>query len=216
MGQESEPALSGEVAIGARLRAARQAMGWSLEEVAGFVGVTKGFISRLERDDVSPSLQSLVKLCRVLRITVNDLLAPSEGALVPWEQNPVISLGGISQRALTPSSEPDVALVRIRIDPGADRRAEQLYTIDSDTEVLHVIDGRLRLVFSDRAIDLGPGDTYTFRGREPQRLENAEADRPVDCVIALAPAPRSWSPTTARARSGADGSAGVPTRPDRQ
>jgi len=86
---------------------------------------------------------------------------------------------------------------------GADP-VEKLYTIDSDTEVLHVLDGRLRLVLPDRSIELGPGDTYTFRGREPQRLEMVDPSAPVEAIMALAPAPRGWSRTPGRSLPAAD------------
>lgn len=41
-------------AIGGRLRAARQARGLTLQQVADATSLNKGFISRLERDEVSP------------------------------------------------------------------------------------------------------------------------------------------------------------------
>ena len=34
---------------------------------------TKGFISRVEREQTSPSVASLVKLCRALRVDIGDL-----------------------------------------------------------------------------------------------------------------------------------------------
>jgi len=40
--------------IGARLRAGRQAQGMTMEQLAEATGLTKGFISRVERDVTSP------------------------------------------------------------------------------------------------------------------------------------------------------------------
>ncbi len=63
-----------EALIGARLRAARQTAGLTLAAVAEEAGLTKGFLSRLERDDVSPSVASLVTVCGILGIGVGQLL----------------------------------------------------------------------------------------------------------------------------------------------
>ncbi|MGB3337961.1 MAG: helix-turn-helix transcriptional regulator, partial [Devosia sp.] len=54
------------VLIGTKLRTARKTRGLTLDQVAQAAGLTKGFVSRLERDDVSPSVASLVTVCEVL------------------------------------------------------------------------------------------------------------------------------------------------------
>ena len=42
-----------EIRIGSRLRAARQAHGYTLDQLASAAGLTKGFLSRVERDETS-------------------------------------------------------------------------------------------------------------------------------------------------------------------
>ena len=71
-----------EAVIGARLRAARQSAGLTLAAVADQAGLTKGFLSRLERDEVSPSVASLVTVCGVLGIGVGSLFQAPETSLV--------------------------------------------------------------------------------------------------------------------------------------
>ena len=61
------------VLIGAKLRAARKLRSLTLDQVALAAGLTKGFVSRLERDDVSPSVASLVAVCDVLGLRVGEL-----------------------------------------------------------------------------------------------------------------------------------------------
>ena len=52
--------------IGAQLRAARHASRKSMAEVAEQSGLTKGFLSKLERDLTSVSVASLMRLCDAL------------------------------------------------------------------------------------------------------------------------------------------------------
>ena len=71
------------VAIGSRLRAARQAQQLTIDEVARITGLTKGFLSRVERDMTSPSVSSLITLCDVLSISVGSLFEAPDVQFVP-------------------------------------------------------------------------------------------------------------------------------------
>ena len=82
------------VAIGSRIRAARQSQRLTIEQVADATGLTKGFLSRVERDLTSPSVASLVTLCQVLSISIGDLFAAPETHLTKQNEGPRISLGG--------------------------------------------------------------------------------------------------------------------------
>ncbi len=55
--------------IGAQLRAARLAARMSMAEVAEQAGLTKGFVSKLERDLANVSVASLIRLCDALVLT---------------------------------------------------------------------------------------------------------------------------------------------------
>jgi len=66
------------VLIGNRLRSARKLRGLTLDQVAQSAGLTKGFVSRLERDDVSPSVASLVAVCETLGLRVGELFDPPQ------------------------------------------------------------------------------------------------------------------------------------------
>src|SRR5215218_2108440 len=83
-----------EALIGARLRTARQSAGLTLAAVAAQAGLTKGFLSRLERDEVSPSVASLVTVCGVLGIGVGTLFEAPETSLVRADDAPPINFGG--------------------------------------------------------------------------------------------------------------------------
>ena len=81
-------------AIGKRLRAARLAQRITLEEVATATGLSKGFISRVERDLTSLSVASLVAYCEVLSLPIGSLFESSEALLVKAGTGPHINLGG--------------------------------------------------------------------------------------------------------------------------
>jgi transcriptional regulator with XRE-family HTH domain len=183
-----------EVRIGARLRAARKANGFTLDQLAASSQLTKGFLSRVERDETSLSVASLLTLCEVMSIDVGSLFSAPEVALVRRESAPAINLGGtgVSERLMTPRGQARVQLVHTTAEPGATGGAE-LYTINCELEVLYVLKGSIDLVFSDRRQRLTAGDALTFPGGEPHTWENTSTVRSAEMVWVLSPAPWSGS-----------------------
>lgn len=154
--------------IGARLRSTRIDRGLTLEQLAQASGVTKGFLSRVERDATSPSVATLVQLCQVLSLPVGALFEEPLIQRVSLADAPAISMGGtgVTERLITSRAESRVQVIRSSMRPGADGGA-QLYTVGSDVDVLHLISGELTLRFVGREERLAAGDTVTFPGREP-------------------------------------------------
>lgn len=60
--------------IGARLRAARVARGWTVEALAEQIGVQAVTITRYEGGQRSPELATLVRLARILGVGLSDLV----------------------------------------------------------------------------------------------------------------------------------------------
>ena len=60
--------------IGKRLRGLRESRGWSQEELAEKSDLDPTYIGGIERGRRNPSLVSLVKLARALKISLPDLL----------------------------------------------------------------------------------------------------------------------------------------------
>ncbi|NYE96400.1 transcriptional regulator with XRE-family HTH domain [Psychromicrobium silvestre] len=179
---------SAPVAIGSRIRAARQAQRLTIDQVADATGLTKGFLSRVERDLTSPSVASLVTLCQVLSISIGELFAVPETHLVRHEEGPRISLGGdgIVERLLTARSERRLQILRAQIAPHG-RGESELYAVDCEVDVLHIISGTLTLLMTNESYDLSAGDTLSFPGREPHSWIN-HTEEPVEALWILVPA----------------------------
>ena len=68
--------------IGAQLKAARLAARMSMAEVAEQAGLTKGFVSKLERDLANVSVASLIRLCDALGVSVGSLFQAPTGEVI--------------------------------------------------------------------------------------------------------------------------------------
>ena len=63
--------------VGIRLRAARKARGWTLDELAARASISASTLSRLESGKRQASLELLLPLTRALGIRIDDLLEPA-------------------------------------------------------------------------------------------------------------------------------------------
>ena len=162
----------------------------TIEAVAEASGLTKGFVSRLERDAASPSVASLVAVCEAIGLRVGALFDPPETAVVRAGEGRPISFGavGAAETLLTPGTQQQIEVIHTHLEGGGHGGAE-LYTLDCDTEFVYVVSGGLELVLEDETVALGPGDAMTLPGRTPHSWRNGSADQPCEVLWVLSPAP---------------------------
>ena len=92
----------------------------TIAQVADASGLTKGFISRLERDQSSVSIAALLRICEVLQTSIGALFEAPATALVRASEAPVIDFGGgLRHLVYTPTEVRDLRVVRVQLDPGA-------------------------------------------------------------------------------------------------
>jgi transcriptional regulator with XRE-family HTH domain len=176
--------------IGARLRAARLAQRMTIEAVAEASGLTKGFVSRLERDAASPSVASLVTVCEVIGLRVGDLFEPPQTAVVRAGEGRQISFGATKalERLLTPGTQQQLEIIHSTVE-AAGHGGTELYALHCDTEFAYVVSGCLEVVFEDRVVTLAAGDAMTFSGRTPHTWRNPAEAEACEVLWVLSPAP---------------------------
>jgi transcriptional regulator with XRE-family HTH domain len=151
------------VRIGQQLRAARLAARKSMAEVADHAGLTKGFVSKLERDLANVSVASLIRLCEALDVSVGSLFHASRGEVIRQDAYPPINFGGsgIREYLLTPSGEKRMQAILSDIEPGGGSGQEP-YSLPADVEFVYILAGRLQIAVGGEEIILEQGDAYTF------------------------------------------------------
>jgi len=149
--------------IGAQLKAARLAARMSMAEVAEQAGLTKGFVSKLERDLASVSVASLIRLCDALGVSVGSLFAAPAGEVIRRGAYPPINFGGtkMTEYLLTPSAEKRVQAILSDIEPGGGS-GDDPYPLPADVEFAFVLAGQLQITVAGEQITLDQGDAFTF------------------------------------------------------
>lgn len=183
-------AAAAPVRIGAKLRASRLAQGLTIEQLARAADLTKGFVSRVERDETMPSVPTLVQLCQALSMPIGQLFEEPDVQLIPLAAAPAINMGGTGadERLVTPRSEDRVQVLRSAIGPGASG-GDALYTVNCSVETLHVITGELEVVFADRRVPVSAGDSLTFPGRTPHTWHAGTSGAEIMWILV----PAAWS-----------------------
>ncbi len=112
--------------LAGRLRAEREARGWSIGDLAARSGVSRAMISKVERNEASPTAALLGRLSGAFGLTLSTLLARSEsdasgeGRLIRAGRQPRWSdpATGYVRRAVSPPGAlPE--LVQVELPPGA-------------------------------------------------------------------------------------------------
>lgn len=154
---------AGDVNIGAQLRAARLAARMSLADVAAQSQLTKGFVSRLERDQANASVAALMRLCNTLGISAGSLFQAAKGEVIRRGEYPPINFGGdsIHEYLLTSAGEKRVQAILSEIDSGGGSGSEA-YSLPADVEFVYVLSGQLELTVAGELVVLDRGDAFTF------------------------------------------------------
>ena len=201
------PGLSGEnhvsptdsraAHIGPQLRAARLAARKSIAEVAEQAGLTKGYLSKLERDLANVSVAALMRLCDVLDVSIGSLFQPSKGEIVRAGARPPANFWGETRGfLLTPTGERRFQAILSEMAPGGGS-GDEAYSLPVDVEFVFVLEGQLQVTIEGEQVELEQGDAFTFAGsaRHAFRMD-PQAERTLILWV-LSPA----LPTTDRSAS---------------
>ena len=182
-------AASKHIRIGARLRHAREQSRLSLGEVADRAGVTKSFLSRVERDITSPSIASLEALCSALGLPLADLFREPETTLVRRSDRPRLAelpkASDVLDTLITPADERHVTVLESAVPAGGSGGSE-LYALPSECEVCFVLRGEVEVSFAHESFTLGTGDALTFGASVPHTWR-AQGDEGARILWILAP-----------------------------
>jgi transcriptional regulator with XRE-family HTH domain len=177
--------------IGREVRSLRKARGLTLSDIAEASGLSIGYLSLLERDRATPSINALHAISRALGVTVSWFF--EAGAVPDAERNLVVRRtrrrrldfsAGIVDELLSPSLAGALELLASRFPPGASS-GEEPYT-HAGEEAGVVIRGRLELWVDGKSFLLEAGDSFGFPSSLPHRYRNPGTEE-AEVIWAITP-----------------------------
>jgi len=174
--------------LGERIRARRKELALSLRELADTVGLTSSFLSLIEREQSSPSIESLRKISAALDVPVFFFL------LEPYDKSPVVRHNqqlrltdeGSNQvyRLLSPSLYHKMEALLLEQEPNGENFATPLKQYSE--EFVYVLQGKLELQLGDKVYMLERGDTAHFDSPVLRRMA-AVGDELLKVIAVITP-----------------------------
>jgi len=162
---------SSGVSAGMRLRQLRLARGLSLMQVANAVNISVGFLSALERSQMSASIGTLRKLARFYKTNILAFFGPSEANphLVQPKKRKVLQAGpGVRMELLgwgNTVMEPHLFRISPRAGSGGSYAHE-------GEEFLFVLRGELKIALEGEEYRLRQGDSFYFESSTEHTWSN--------------------------------------------
>jgi transcriptional regulator with XRE-family HTH domain len=181
--------------IGARLRELRQNRDLTLKQVADATGFAVSYLSLLERDKISISVDNLERLAQFYRVRMVHLFRGAEESPVLVTRRSQIeellsgTEAGRSVFVLL-ADRADARMEPLLVRIGSGRGDPHFRTTDADT-LLYVLEGQVRLI-SEKGdeVTLAPGDAAYYFGFPGHRIENG-SQRELAMVLLVTTPPTS-------------------------
>jgi len=164
--------------VRSRLRAIRQHLGWSLDDLASRSGVGASTISRIETGHRTIGFDVLIPLARELDVSIDELVTTTQPGDIVLRPEPrhfpgmtmwPLSRPGSSIQAAKMHLEADAAAPEPQVHPGHD--------------FMFVLDGTVRLTLGDDHHVVTAGESAEFSTMTPHAV--SPIDGPADVLMVL-------------------------------
>lgn len=169
--QRAASSVEGQWPIGPQFRKLRLQRGRSLSSVANAVGVSRGFLSNLERSRTGASNSVMWKLARHYGLNSLDLFNPMDGTgpLVKARDRKSLKGGPGVHMELLASGKIAMEPQLFHVAPGA--RGGESYSHDGE-EFLYLVRGRLDIELGGEKFQLRVGDSFYFSSKTQMSWSN--------------------------------------------
>lgn len=150
--------------LGSLLRHHRKSKGLTLRTVAQKTGVSEGFLSQVENNVKSPSVETLINICSALEVNVGDVInqASNHKRLFvvrkeEWDEVDLPHTGFATIRFSPPGERSVIDSAILFLEPG--REIPVRKDIKNGQELLCVLKGGVELLHPEENVALKKGDS---------------------------------------------------------
>lgn len=166
--------------VGGRIRRRRQERGLTLARVAETTGLNVGYLSQVENDKASPSLETLGALAEALDVPIAWFLLDQSvpPRVVRAADRPRRNRRSVTLAQVDGGLARDVAIFEGTMPVGF---RTGFHAHPGDEHHL-ILEGHIRITQGDSVVDAGPGDYVLLDGTLPHDAENI-GDQPARLII---------------------------------
>jgi transcriptional regulator with XRE-family HTH domain len=183
--------------FGEKIRAVREKKGITLKELSGRIGLSESLVSQIERNRISPSLDTLLALTDALDIDLEwlfkdrkrdktvSIVRPRDRRKTVLKKTVFYHLSSMSDA----SRQHGIEAYLLEIQPGGEK-GEAGYG-HPGSELGLILEGRGRLSYGTGQYDLETGDSVSFASDIPHTLTNTGKNA-LKAIWVITP-PKGWS-----------------------
>jgi len=169
--------------IGTVIRKHRKDRNLTLKKVSERASVSEGFLSQVENDVNSPSVDTLMRICSAIGVDAGEILShmsrQKSAVLIKkseWDDIDLSHVGFVTRRFFPPDYRSVIDSSILVIEPGRSIPARK--NIKNGQEVLCVLKGSIELVLRDETLHMVEGDAAHFWSKpESQKITNSSTKR---------------------------------------
>ncbi len=162
--------------LGERIKLLRQKNNLTIEELANRCELTKGFISQLERDISSPSIETLKNILEVLGTNLADFFKPEKNKKFVYQGDDHYEVEQDNYRIewLVPNSQAnELEPILIQIKPYSE--SERILPFEGEI-FGYVLEGTVMVYSGQKAQKAQAKDSFYLYGNNQHYLKNETAD----------------------------------------
>ena len=179
--------------IGSKIKEKRKNQNLTIANLSIKTGLSESLISRVEKGNVVPSINTLRKLARGLNVSITEFFMDekdlSEDRLVVRSEERkklVIPGSDADYEILTPDPNKRLELLQVKIAPNC--REEKLIRLGYEgEECMLVLEGEIKVDLGDKEIYLKEGDCIYFTSSYLESVNNLR-DEKATVILAVAQA----------------------------
>lgn len=164
--------------FGEKLRTVRERKGLTLKDVAGKAGVSESLVSQIERNKVSPSVDTLLQLADILDIDYEYLFSDYKQkrrvTIVRKDERDTIQRNKVTIHQLSEMDEspkgPELEAFLVEIEEGGEQGDREYGHAGREFGI--ILEGQAELLYGNERYDLVKGDTVSFPSDIPHLFKN--------------------------------------------
>ncbi len=167
-----------KIKLGPLLRAIRNSRHLTIKEVASKAGVSSSLLSQIERNRISPSLDTLLQLLEVYGVPPNkffkDYETMTKVEIVKKDQRKIHERKGFKYETLCGESQAKGShsfnAFFLELAPGQKRGDDDDGHLGRELGI--VVSGQAQLIYGGEVYEIGAGDTLSFFSQIPHVIKN--------------------------------------------
>ncbi len=172
------------IRFGLKLREVRKRFGYTLQELSSKTNLSVGYLSNIERDATSPTIEALEIICNALRVDITEILKSGDRSLclMKKENRPILysDKDGVLETVVVPNET-----FRCTSYTMADENDKYVIVREGDPSLIicYQLEGSCELQMKNETYRLEPGDTVVIPEKMPNRFRRLSDARNVTLWI---------------------------------